>query len=218
MLKYSKSIHVLTLLTFLLPFFYTGCESKESIEEKEKQASNDVVAIDSIPTQSLQDTFTLNNFKEEEAIKSLTEKSTTDNFKNKTEGDNSELLSERIVKHSPALKPLLVPDKDTYSGIGYILDSYAYYSAYCLPIAFLLIVICFIIKFIEPNSIKSIAILNAFSLIFLLISNPLSVFSEPQKKWGFWVCVVVLTLQITYDTFLLFKYLKSNKKSTINNV
>ncbi len=114
--KYARIYHWLIFACFILPFFHTGCSdtantpaydvtSSDSIETVSKPLQKDTIGkvlstVDSLHSNAV----SANNSKEEQ------------------EEDN---VSQKLIKLHPALKPILVPKKNTYSGVSVILDLYS---------------------------------------------------------------------------------------------
>ncbi len=187
--RISKILHWIVLLSFFLPFFYTGCQP-ESKEEKE-QAKLDSIEMANNPIDSLAPENSEND----------TLSSTKSDSTNSEKEKKDELLSIKIAHKFPYLKPLLIPEKDTYSGIAVALDSFFYLFFFGVFNSFFLLIISLTAKFIQKEARKLIVFLEILSIIFLSISHPYSF--DSKTLWGFWVCLGLIILLTVYDFYLI---------------
>ena len=205
----SRILNVAILLCFLLPFFYAGCdptkEEKEAAGQKRIADSIDAAlnaAIDSalfadqitdssnaLVKATEADTSIINEIGEE--VKELP----TDKAK------ETETISESIVDKFPFLKPILVPDVDTFSGIAIVIDSVPYLAFFTAFISMLLLLISLLSKFIDKQSLKIILMLDLLAFVSLTVSSPISLGFE--RRYGFIVTLSLLLMQVIYDIYLV---------------
>lgn len=107
--KRSKLLHLATICSFLLPFYYTGCGKVETPE-----AADRVVVTDT--------SYVLADTVYENSGNLITVGQT--NAKNK---EPEKLLSEVIAEKIPSIGIVLKPKQDTYSGIGSIINVSKYF-------------------------------------------------------------------------------------------
>jgi hypothetical protein len=197
-LLFSKLIHALLIMSFILPFFFTGCEQKEEITT----ASGNV--FNGIDTSNIVANTDTSSILINESINTNTE--TRQNNNNNDESSFSEELS----KNNKLLKFILTPNENTYTGFGTIVDTFPYFSFFSITISFIILLITFINKIIESNHTKSIVLNELISLIFLIMTNK-GVFAE-KKLYGFWITIILFVIIIIYDYYLL----TSKRKDNIN--
>ena len=204
--KISRRLHLATICCFLLPFFYTGCGATE-----EEKAEEEKVEHDSIPTltnqtsTTFQDSFmnksidsvSEKNFAQIDTTKTQTESIEPDTFKTKKE----ESPSEQIINKFTFLRPVLMPAKYTYSGLGTIINTTPYIRFFTIVISFLILLLCFVVKFIDKKALKTIVLLEILVFVFLIISKPHS--WDFNILWGFWVTVVFSFALTLYDIYIL---------------
>ncbi len=202
-IKYSKILQIGLLLTFFLPFFPQGCESKKA--EETAVLDTTIVVVDSLKQDSLE--LTQKN-EHADTLKSaeITNGTINNNQKQERKSDNE--LSTIISQKSPIFQILLRPNGD-YSGIGSLIDSFSLLQfGYSLGIAFILWIIALIIKLKDYNNI--FVFINSIGLIFMTISHSANIFNG-NRLWGFWVCIVWCTIMIIYDCIVLLKIRKERK-------
>jgi hypothetical protein len=200
---FSKWLQVLVLLTFFLPFFPKGCESKKA-EEAPKADSIKVatkkttenITVDSSKQLAI-DTTNIDTVNVKTTSAATNENKVTD-----------ESLSETIMKKYKFLTPVLRP-AGNYSGIGYVIDSIQYFVLFGAVLAFLLFIIGLFVKLKDYNSIFHLVNdMALISLIFAYGSNPLN----PKPLWGYWVCMALAVIMVVYDTIRMFKSKKKPYK------
>lgn len=196
LIKISKNVHVLALLFFFLPFFHNSCNvtSAQGKLKQEKEAAEAAKMGIDTGTQRLElDTVPKLNEVKEETIPSAQDGS----------------LSERIAKKIPALKLLILPSEDNCSGIGVVIDSVEFYQLMGTFIAFLLLIIGLLLKFIEPESLKAYLLLELIAIIALAVAKP--GFFSFETLWGYWACIITMGLLTLYDSYQVIIARKQNK-------
>jgi hypothetical protein len=197
-LLYSKLIHALLIMSFILPFFYTGCEKKEEIVTASENRFNGIdTSISNTEANTDTSSILIN-----ESINT-----NTDTRQNNNNNDESS-FSEELSKNNKLLKFILTPNENTYTGFGTIVDTFPYFSFFSITISFIILLITFINKIIESNHTKSIVLNEVISLIFLIITNK-GVFAE-KKLYGFWITIILFAIIIFYDYYLLTTKRKEN--------
>ena len=209
--KYSRLLHIATIFCFLLPFFQTGCnwgpsaaerraaENKriqDSIENAQKYSdSTDLNLNNSHDTIEQSDTPQVDTVNEQVSINNA------DTVHKKVD-KKSDYLSEEIVKKYEFLSPILIPKEDIHTGLATVIDIIPYIPQFSIFISFVLLIISFIIKFVDVESKKTfIGLLDSLALIFLVITQSAFIFSE--TLWGYWVCLTALFLLTIYDLYLI---------------
>ncbi|NTW32234.1 MAG: hypothetical protein HGB12_06370 [Bacteroidetes bacterium] len=94
-----------------------------------------------------------------------------------------------------------MPSKETYSGLGAIINQISFIAIFSLSFSMLLLIIGLLIKFIDPKALKSIIIVDTMIILSVWISHSPSFISE--RLWGFWVCLSVVGILLLYDLYLL---------------
>jgi hypothetical protein len=194
--KYSIRLHWVTMLCFLLPFFYTGCDISREEKEAEEMALADstktIVKVEEINSDSTSvhaDSLLATRMSE------LTDTS------NSKKDSKEKTISGKIVEKYSILQPILVPKEGVYSGIAVVIDTFSY-LAYCtIFICFLLLIISLITKYMEPKAKKIIALLNLLAFISLLFSHPYS--WDSVKLWGYWTTLAILFILTLYDLYII---------------
>lgn len=217
-MRISKLLNVLVLLTFLLPFFYTGCGSPTADELAAKAMADSIRIADSLSllpnlVDSNSQTINIEDLKSEDSIQNTV-------FYDDTISNNSEdvqnsdffsdkTIAEKIVEDFPFSEIIINPSDGVVTGFGSILMTLEYFSYISVFFAFILLIIGLVIKFIEPKSIKTLIILDAFTLLCLVLSSipSLGVF---YYLWGYWVSVIFASIILIFDSYILLKYDKKN--------
>lgn len=192
--KYSRFLHWMTFLCLCLPFFYIGCNKTTTPVPESEQIEVDTTSL------SLEkiDTIGINSKVVNEPLKSI------DTTESKTE-EKEEMLSETLSKEYAFLKPILVSKKNTFSGLAMIIDCGSNIFFFSIFIYFLLSILSLVIKYLDPNGIKSIVLLEVLSLLFLVISRPFSFFND--RLWGFWFVLILFSAVTILDVYILKKRL-----------
>jgi len=197
-LLFSKLIHALLIMSFILPFFFTGCEQKEEIVTASENEFYKIDSSNSITDANADTSSILIN----ESINTNTE-----TRENNNDNDESS-FSEELSKNNKLLEFILTPNENTYTGFGTIVDTFPYFSFFSITISFIILLITFISKIIESNHTKSIVLNEVISLIFLIMTNK-GVFAE-KKLYGFWITIILFVIIIFYDYYLLTTKRKDN--------
>lgn len=186
--NYSKIIHTVALLCFLLPFFYTGCEPA-----KQSESPSDTTTI------FVQDTLeidSLNNYPED-TTKSVVQSDTISSNNSK----ESENISQEISKQYPLLKPILVPKEDTFTGLAILIDTSFYIPLFATFLSFLLLLIGLAAKFIDSKAQGTILLLDLVSLLFLFIAEPN--LWVTKNLWGYWGAIGFIICLSVYDFYII---------------
>jgi hypothetical protein len=178
----------MTFLCLCLPFFYTGCKKAEAPAEETVQIDTttinpelaNTVRIDSIAINKQQKSIAGEESKIEEKENTL-----------------SETLSKKYI----FLRPILVSKENTFSGLAMIIDSGSYIVVFSVFIYFLLSILSLTIKYLDSNAIKTIVLLDALALLFLIISEPIGIFND--RLWGLWVAIILFSTVTILDIYIL---------------
>jgi hypothetical protein len=111
-----------------------------------------------------------------------------------------DLLSLRIVGKFPILKPILTPEKDVYTGLATIIDSFTWIIFITTPISFLLLIIGLTAKLIDKNARRTVVLLDILAFGFLVIAQSLS--WECERLWGIWVTISLIGTLTIYDIYI----------------
>ena len=190
-LKYSKGLHILILCCFLLPFFHASCED----ELQEEMAETEMIMAEQVAKDDTVISVTDSDNVAEENISLPTPASTNNSSKNK-----DDLSSHKIVDKVPILKPILTPDKDIYTGLATVIDSFPWIIFMSTPIAFLFLIVNLTVKIIDKNARRTIIFLDILAFGFLLIAHSLSLGSE--RLWGVWVTISLIGILTIYDIYI----------------
>lgn len=196
--KYSKILHWMTFLCLCLPFFYTGCKKEAPAEE--------TVQIDTTSIYpELANTVRIDSIAINKQQKSIVEEESKIEEKEKT-------LSETLSKEYTFLQPILVSKENTFSGLAMIIDLGSYVVVFSVFIYFLLSILSLTIKYLDSNAIKTIVLLDALALLFLIISEPIGFFND--RLWGLWLAIILVTTLTILDIYILTKYHKNKTKGS----
>lgn len=194
--NFSFHLHWITLCCFLLPFFYDSCSN----EKKPEDASADSTAM-VIPVDTLTDSISLKN-----TLLNSANTSTIDTTTVESKNQKDELLSETIIKKYPIFTPILIPSTGTHTGLATIVNTFQYVCLFAATIAFLLLLIGVMAKLIDKKAIKIILLLDVFATAFLFIACP--PFFGHDKLWGYWLCIVCISMLTILDAYIVFKKTK----------
>jgi hypothetical protein len=201
--KFSKMLHFAVILCFALPFFFhEGCQNT-SISGDTTQA-NDSIALDS--SANINDTTTLAETPADSIVNVPTDSIniSTDNQSADTVAAGQDMIKQKDdFRESGAWKLFFEPKKDHYSGLGEVYMNLYFFRYTSISLAFILIILCLVIKFMESEARKSIILLDALSLIALLIYSPAA--EKFDRLWGFWVVLILLTSLIAVDIYQMRK-------------
>lgn len=203
-LLFSRLLQFSIVLSFLLPFFFVGCEKSD----ESATAADTTIAVDTlqvIPSNSATHSSDSLSAKMNETKDSIQTTSNDTIDENKKESTFSEEL---IVEHE-WLRPFLMPDRGVFTGLGLVVNVIIQSIFFTIIFAFVLILIGLSIKFLEKSAIKSQILLNILALVLLFLYTP-DIFSV-QRLWGFGVCISLLVLTIAVDVYrLLSTHTKNN--------
>lgn len=195
-IKVSRFVHFLLILSFILPFFKTGCNSEKATEEVTDNKVGD--------SSELIDSLTLKSDVEESssAIKLDT---TQKEFNNE---NMYESVSRNLALKSRIFKMLLYPEENTFTGLGAVVDRTPYITFFALNLAFLLLFSSFITKCFMPQIDIQLVFYEGIALFFLIIAY--------DWYWlislliGYKICCFLAILLFGYDIFQLVKSRKNN--------
>ena len=217
-MRISKLLNVLVLLTFLLPFFYTGCSpSAEEISEKAKMDSIRIAdSLSQLPNYVDTSLQTINveelksvDFSQNFTIVCDTILNNQEEVKissSKSEKDKS--FSDKIIEKYAFLKPILIPKTSTYTGLGVVVNLLEFFGFISLFLSFIILFINFLIKYIDKKSIRTIVLLDVFILLGIYFSTGFCLWGC-QELWGYWVSVTFASILLIFDLYVL--VLEKNK-------
>ncbi len=188
----------MTFLCLCLPFFYTGCRKADAPVAETVQVGVDSTSLN----REKVDTIAINNKVANEPQQSI------DKAESKTE-EKEETLSETLSQDYTFLQPILVSKQNTFSGLAIIIDCTSYILFFSLFLYVLLSILSLIIKYLDPNGIKTIVLLEVLSLFFLAISRP-GIFID--KLWGLWVAIILFSALTLLDIYILTKQYQTKRK------
>jgi hypothetical protein len=203
--RFSKVIHTAVLCSFFLPFFFTGCGNKKQDDGSEIDATENTANLETTTTE---DTSSINYTST--IVENQTPKVDSSNKESNlviTDSNSSlnqmkpKYISERICNTFEFLRPLLIPELNTYTGIGVVIDSIPATPFFSAFISLLFLFISLLIKYIEKNARISIVLLESLALIFLIMATPYSFTSH--KLWGYAVALVLIAFLIVYDLYII---------------
>ncbi len=231
--KYSRILHILTILCFLLPFFYRSCGPSASEKRRAEEKKLELIAAEDSILQSKGSSISTAEEEKLELIAAedsvfqsessstspenqevdLSENTTSpDGHDTNIEKEDEFFTSKKLTDKFPFLKIILLPKEDTYTGLGAIVNAYPYVSYFATFISFLLLIISLTVKFIEVAARKTVILLEIIAIIFQFFAYQESeaiIAVYNKTLWGYWVCLGFLFLLITYDFALLRKKRKN---------
>ena len=215
---YSKLLHILVLLCFLLPFFYTGCgPSKEEKAQREKAKQDSIDAIQKTglgaftDKTSIKDSLQHDSIVEPKAALPDELSKITAGAPPEKENPKEQRLSEIITNNYPFLRPILTPKPDTFTGLGEVINSVYFITFYAILISFLMLLIGLLIKFIDRHASLTLIILDFLALAFMFFSRTPTFVCD--VLWGYWVTFSLIVLLLLYDTFIVIKNKRRNKSN-----
>jgi len=205
-IKFSKVLQIGLLLTFFLPFFPKGCDSKKT--EETSKTDSTIVANNTLKNDSNE--LTKGNTASD-TLKTAIVESVADNKDQMKVSNEDGSLSTELSKKSTILKSLLRPN-DNYTGVASLIDYFSLLRlGYGLGLAFILWLIALIVKLKDYNNIFNL--LNITGLILLFETHSIFNIFNDTRLWGFWVCVFWSTGMIIYDSIVLIKIRKKPTKA-----
>lgn len=184
----SLLLHILVLCTFLLPFYFTGCEKiEEALPSK-----SDSIAVSPFCQVHDRDSIKVSD--------STVSQNIPDSLKRISYGSDEvdENPAHKLSLKYLALKPILNPERYTYTGLGVLINIFDVFSMIALAFSVFLLLFALGLKIWNQKAhITWIHSLLAF--LFLLIARPLSFHCE--LLWGYWVCLGFLTLLLIHDGY-----------------
>jgi len=198
-LLYSRILQFSIVLSFLLPFFFVGCEQK---------ADESAAIVDS--TATVEDTFTKDLSRaltDSAAIvpSQKTEVISVDPDANLSK-ENEKSFSKELTHNYPWLSPVLTPSHDVFTGIALVINLSREAIFFNIFFAFFLILICLSIKFLEKHAIRTQILINTLALAFLYVYIP--TFLSGERLWGFWICFTLILLTIANDIYRIIQQRK----------
>ncbi len=211
---YSKILHILVLLCFLLPFFYTGCgPSKEEKAQRERAKQDSVEALQKAGLGAITDKIPIKDSLQHDSVveprMTLMDEVSKPTENTSKEDPKEQRLSEIITNNYPFLRPILIPRPDTFTGLGEVINSVYYIPFYAILISFLLLLLGLLIKFIDKHATLTLIILDFLALVFLYFSRTPSFVCD--VLWGYWVTFSFIVLLFLYDIFIVLKNKRKNK-------
>lgn len=185
----SRLLQFSIVLSFLLPFFFVGCEN--SLEES--RSMTDSMTVDTVSTE-LSDTLSKQNTSLDSLSNNSTQTATNDTL------DKDDFSKELIAEHE-WLRPILIPSSEVYTGMGLIINLLKRSIFFNIFFAFLLITIGLVLKFLETSAIRTQILHNVLAIVFLFIYIP-NLFSG-KRLWGFWLCLLLIFLTLALDIYRL---------------
>ncbi|MES2726516.1 MAG: hypothetical protein V4643_05400 [Bacteroidota bacterium] len=199
---YSKLIHVIVFATFFLPFFQNGCgpSAEEKVKAENKRLADSIAKINAI-----QDSIALQK-NEPVASEEMDSIIIDSNIVSKPGHDatkKEKRISVELAEQFPYLKPLLNPAEAVSTGVGSIIDSSPYILTVCTFLCLLLLLLSFIIKFIDKRALNAILFIELLSLAALYYALPVTWLGD--KLWGYWACFYAISALIIFDIYVSIK-------------
>jgi hypothetical protein len=220
--RISKIISILILLSFLLPFYPSGCAGLgPSAAEKAEKAKNDSIAV-AAKEETIKDSLAsigiLNKDSLEAAINKAGKKDSCtccateakDSLSTPSGSSNSNdfTITDRLAKSSKIAKVLLRPNNN-YSGLGFLIDyflAWISYSGTIIAFICLVVVLC-LKKSFDKNRIV-INSLNFINILLLYFANNPEIFLD-VRLWGFWICFSLAIMVAIFDLVITIKSKKA---------
>jgi len=195
---HSRILHGVLILSFTLPFFYTGCERIPFQEETKIEADMPADNSEIVDTTVVEPTTTLTN----ESDTTYAKQQVGNQY------NEDETLSRQLANKARIWKMLLEPDEYRYTGLGAVANTLPYYDCFSIFNAFLFVFISLLFKLLNPLLSIQTWILEFLALIFL--------FSAQFWGWnneilfGYWTAFTLLLSIIVLDGFLIYYLKKRN--------
>ena len=204
-IKFSKLLHAFCIFCFFLPFFFTGCGS--DVPSGKVCDSTLVVAdsnfVDTLrsPAFSSMDSLKLNSSLKMDSTIRETEDSSK---KVSSDSDNKDKsLTMEICEKYSFFKLLLMPEEDTYTGFGSVINLIPHIPYYSIMIAIIFLLFGLLIKFIEKEAIRVICLVDLIIVLFLFLS--LGIGFQSLSLWGYWVALSAHSILLLLDLYILVK-------------
>jgi hypothetical protein len=94
-----------------------------------------------------------------------------------------------------------VPKEDTYTGIASVINLIVVTEYIAIYISFLLLLICFTIKFIDKEARKTIVLLDVLATVLLFISRAENLTSH--ILYGYWLAFSFAVVLTAYDFYVM---------------
>jgi hypothetical protein len=192
-LLYSRILQFSIVLSFLLPFFFVGCDSKS----EEAAAADSTLVADIIVTSV--DSLHLYP-KDTTSVSDSIAGSVTETTIYKKEDDSDTTFSQKLSTNYPLLSIFLIPGEHVMTGASLVLDIGSESIFLNIFFAFLLLIICVLVKFIEKTAVRTQILLNILAILFLFLYAPGLSF---DRLWGFWICIILLVATLALDIYRL---------------
>jgi hypothetical protein len=227
--RYSKTIHIVVFLSFFLPFFYTGCgPSNEEKAKKEKALTDSIVEVEKakVKAEAEKAVAEADSMKQKDSIMAAIDSAKAENetklndsmaiaaakkVDSTVSNNDSPLipkspiddktLADKIANRVPFLAPVLVPKEDTYTGIASVINLIVVTEYIAIYISFLLLLICFTIKFIDKEARKTIVLLDVLATVLLFISRAENLTSH--ILYGYWLAFSFAVVLTVYDFYVM---------------
>jgi hypothetical protein len=212
LLKLSRIIHIILLLSFFLPFFPIGCDNKSA---EIAMALQDSLMEDSTMRDSIIKIETVGAEcakLKADSIAKIVNNGQLDSLKTNTtkEGDN-DIESKSFV--GKCLNFILFPNGN-FSGFGYIIFAFGdYMKTYGVITAFLFLIIGLILKSQKNKTLYWLVCTLIIFSIFGFLCNIYYLNGEKEILWGYKTCLILLIIQLILDLTLTIKI-----KTTTNTV
>lgn len=204
---YSKLIHVIVFATFFLPFFQNGCgpSAEEKVKTEQKRQADSIANAN-----TLKDSVASQKNKPVISVTDSIDIDSTDAADLKTYHDipqKEKRISVELAEQFPFLKSLLNPAEAISTGAGSIIDCSPYILTVSTFLCMLLLLVSFILKFIDKRALNAIIFIELLSFIALYYAVPITWLGE--KLWGYWVCFYAIIVLLAFDIYVRIK----NKKT-----
>jgi hypothetical protein len=189
----SKILQVILLLSFVLPFFPPGCDTKKADSDSVNSTTYSGKDSSAVNSKTIQSSDSLSNSYEKSKPK----------------------ITDKLSKKSKLLKLILRPD-DNFSGAGYLIEFTGFFLFECgVVLAFFLWLLSLIIKLKDFNNIFMLT--NFLALIAFYFSSPgILNICLGYKLWGYWVCFGIGMITFVFDMVILLKQKKNRRNSDTN--
>jgi hypothetical protein len=210
LLKLSRIIHIVLLLSFFLPFYPIGCDNKSAEIAKAMQDSlmkdsimrDSIIKIETIAAEYAK--LKADSIAKTDSIAKVANNGQLNSLKTITTraGDNE---IERKSFVGKCLKFILLPN-DNFSGFGYIIFAFGdYLKTYGVITAFLFLIIGLILK---SQKNKSLYWLVCTLIIFSILGFLCNIYylkGEKEILWGYKTCLILMIIQLILDLTLTIK-------------
>lgn len=184
-MKYSKIIHWLAVCTLFLPFYIVGCKKDAQPVESGFKLDTTAVADTSLPAKKsslVSDSTKAKSFPEEDI------------------SNKDPYCANKVADKAGIFRYILVPKPYTYSGIGTVLNTVELVPYTGTLVFVFLLLLALIAKYMEANALKTIVLLEFFSLFMLAIA--VGDFVMFERLWGYWLAFAFTAIVLILDAYL----------------